>query len=58
MKVWWVLAYNQYYPWGELGNVHSTYETEEEAVAIANNLRGKFDHVYVENVSRLLGIEE
>ena len=43
MKVWWVLAWEQYYPSSELGNVHSTYATREEAVAVAEQLKIPWD---------------
>lgn len=56
MKVWWVLAWDHYYPQGGLENVHSTYATKAEAETAAKSLLflGTFDEVEVENVSYLL----
>lgn len=59
-KVWWVLAWYQYYPGGGLNNVHSTHYTEDEANDVAERLRaeGNYDYAEVENISRLLGIKD
>ena len=65
MKVFWVLAWEQYYPSGRLGNVYSQHETFEEAQLVADALRrgepmtsGYFDYVEIEDVSEMLGIKE
>lgn len=39
MRVWWVLAWSNYYPDGGLGNVYGTYATEQEAEDVAEELR-------------------
>lgn len=57
MKIWWVIAYDGYYPGSSLTNVHSTYKTEEEAKQQASKIND-FDYVEVINVSPLLGIEQ
>lgn len=63
MKVWWVLAWDHYYPRGGLNNVDSCWETEEEALKRANDLKVNgsddsndftFDYITVENISRRL----
>ena len=65
MKVWWVLAWDKYYPAGALGNVDSCWETEEEAMARAKEMRLEgtlnsnnyvYDHIQIEDVSERLGI--
>lgn len=55
-NVWWVLAYDQYYPEGGLGDVYKTCDSEEAANAVAAELKrtGSYDYVEVENVSHLL----
>lgn len=60
LKVWWVLGWEQYYPCGALRNVAATFKTKEEADESAENIRihGGYDYVEVENVSRMLGIED
>lgn len=59
MKVWWVLCWNQYYPYSGLANVHSTHASKEEADAAADSLKatGYYDYVEVENVAQMLGAE-
>jgi hypothetical protein len=59
MKVFWVLAYDWYYPETGLGNVKGTFLTKEEAEEYAETLRLRsFDEVYVEDVSVMLGLEK
>jgi hypothetical protein len=61
MKVFWVLAWETYYPNGGLGNVLSTHETLEEAIEAAKKLRiedQSYDFIAVEDVSEMLGIKE
>ena len=65
MKVWWVLAWQKYYPSEGLLNVESTWETREEAEAQASALRGGnpkdldyYDYVQVRNISDMLGITD
>ena len=58
MKVWWVLAWDTYYPDGALFNVDSTWENEESADAAAAELRGNRDHVCVVDVSDMLGVDK
>lgn len=43
MKVWWVLVWDACYPSGHLGNVHSTWATQEEAEAKVEELKNKED---------------
>jgi hypothetical protein len=59
MKVFWVIAWCTYYPGSGLTNVQSTHETLEEANEAAKKLNAlwEFDHVMVEDVSDMLGIE-
>lgn len=57
MKIWWVLAWDTYYPGSALLNVNSTWETEEDAEIAALKIKDE-DHVRVVNVSDMLGIEE
>jgi hypothetical protein len=63
MKVFWVLAWETYYPKGGLGNVLSMHETLEEANEAAEKIRIEdqwppYDFVAVEDVSEMLGIKE
>jgi hypothetical protein len=65
MKVFWVLAWEKYYPSRALNNVYSTHETFEEAQLVADALRRRepmandyFDYVEIEDVSEMLGIKE
>jgi hypothetical protein len=56
IKVWWVLAWDTYYPSGSLRNVKGTFYTEEEARKEKEELEAqeRFDYVEVANVSGLL----
>jgi len=58
MKVFWVLAWDQYYPGGRLSNVESTWETWEEAGARVKELEADpkcyFDYIEIEDISDLL----
>jgi hypothetical protein len=53
MKIWWVVAWDYYYPSGGLNNMQSTHSTEEEAIA-ASKLITTFDNVKVINISSFL----
>lgn len=44
MKIWWVLAWDNYYPDGSLGNVKSTWGTKEEAIAEEKRLADPSSH--------------
>jgi hypothetical protein len=59
MKVFWVLAWDQYYPGGGLRNVESTWETFEEAQARVNELDADpkcyFDYIEIEDISDMIG---
>lgn len=63
MKVWWVIAWDNYYPDGNLNNVRSTWETKEEAereqlrLMAGSRLTHVPDHVEIVDVSELLGID-
>lgn len=52
MKIWWVLAWEQYYPNSGLGNVYATFADEYEARQLAADLErdGDHDHVKVVNI--------
>jgi len=39
MKVWWVVAWDNYYPREELNNVIATYYTEQMAIAFKNDVK-------------------
>lgn len=69
MKIWWVTAWDNYYPDGGLDNVKGTFATESEAQEFAELLRtrglawegmpgktyySKCDNVAIDNVARLL----
>lgn len=60
MKVFWVLAWDQYYPGGRLNNVESTWATFEEAQARAKELKEDpgcyYDYVEIEDVSDMIGV--
>lgn len=57
LKVWWVLAWDQYYPKGSLDNVRSTHSSFEEAEGEISALRAAFDNVEIINISDKLGID-
>jgi len=57
MKVFWVVAYDQYYPSGGLGNVLETFATRKEADAYADDVTG-YEFIEVHDVRHLLGITE
>jgi hypothetical protein len=56
LKVWWVVAWDTYYPSGSLRNVKGTFYTEEGAKAFTEELeaQGRFDNVEIVNVSDYL----
>ena len=56
LKVWWVAAWDTYYPSGSLRNVKDTFYTEEEARRKKKELEDQeiFDYVEVVNVSDYL----
>ena len=56
MKVWWVFAYDQYYPSAGLSDVKNTFATEEEAQAYVDELQSTCDYVRIVNVSDMLGL--
>jgi hypothetical protein len=60
MKVFWVMAWEQYYPEGALRNVRGTFHTREEAAVLeAKLLSAKdYDHVEVIDVRHLIGVEQ
>lgn len=62
MRIYWVLAWNQYYPSGALSDVESTWSTMEEAEARKKQLQDDpecyYDYIDVEDVSDLLGIDD
>jgi hypothetical protein len=58
-KVWWVLAWNDYYPSSGLGNVKKTFSTKSEAREYAERLEAgegyaDYDNVEIVNVSDYL----
>ena len=55
MKVFWVIAYDRYYPYGGLADVLKTFATREEAEAYADAAPG-YDEIEVYDVSDMLGI--
>lgn len=57
MKVFWVVAYDQYYPDGGLDNVRKTFATRAEAEEYAKTVKD-YDHVEVHDVRSMLGINE
>lgn len=54
MKVYWVLAWDTYYPCGGLDDVKSTHAIEEEAWEAARILQGNYDYVTVEDIRNLV----
>ena len=57
MNVFWVLAYDQYYPSGGLGNVKRTFSSWEEAVEYTETIQG-YDYVEIQDVSSMLGVDK
>lgn len=53
-RVWWVVAWDFYYPCGGLNNVKSTHSSETEAAEEAASLIGIYDSVEVINVSSFI----
>ena len=39
MKVWWVVAWDNYYPCEELRNVRGTFNTKQEAIDFADKIK-------------------
>jgi hypothetical protein len=64
IKRFWVLAWYDYYPSSGLGNVHSTWETMEEADREVQRLKDNatlgdhYDNIRVYDVSDLLGVND
>lgn len=65
MKIWWVTAWQNYYPDGGLDNIKGSFSTKEEAEEFAKTLRAegmpspgsflpRYDFVEVENIAHLL----
>lgn len=65
MKIWWVTAWQNYYPDGGLDNIKGSFSTKEEAEEFAEKLRAeglsqgirfypRYDFVEVENIAHLL----
>jgi hypothetical protein len=50
MKVWWVYAWNQYYPSSCLGDLIDTFATAAEAEVFADGLKDTGNYSYVEVV--------
>jgi hypothetical protein len=45
IKVWWVVAWNTYYPDEELGNVIETFYTEESAISFQQDVKQNGHHI-------------
>lgn len=58
MKRYWLLAWNQYYPYGELDNVHSRYNTREEAEVVKQKLKNEYDFVRIIDIENWVPEEE
>ena len=54
MKIYWVLAWDSYYPKRALDNVEGRFETYEEACEYANTIMRNFDNVEIENILPLI----
>lgn len=54
MRLWWVVAWDQHYPYSQLRNVKGTYETEEQAAVSADALKDSWDFVEVVNVKDMI----
>jgi len=50
MKVWWVYAWDQYYPSSCLGDLVHTFATYAEAYVCADGLRDSGNYNYVDIV--------
>lgn len=57
MNVFWVLAYDNYYPAPGLGNVKAAFDTREAAEEYAKNFKG-YDNVEIADITYLLGISD
>jgi hypothetical protein len=57
MKVFWVIAYDRYYPRGGLDDVRETFATRAEADEYAATVEG-YDEIEIHDVSRMLGVQE
>lgn len=60
MKVFWLVAWDTYYPSGALRNVQGTYATKEEAMSALRGLQDTVyarDHAEVIDVSEMLGLD-
>lgn len=56
MRLWWVVAWDKYYPSAALGNVIATYATEAEAEShkVSTQNQDSYDVVQVINVKDLV----
>lgn len=59
MKVFWVLAWCQYYPGGKLNNVESTWSTYDEAIQRAEEIKSDeyhgYDFIEIVDISEMIG---
>ena len=51
MKIWWIIAYDEYYPCGGLDDLIGSYETEREAKEHAKSIYSGWDVVKVINIT-------
>jgi hypothetical protein len=54
IKVWWVVAWNVYYPGEELDNVIDTFYTEESAIAFQQEVKQNGHYLVFENNGKKL----
>ena len=58
LKLWWVVAWDHYYPDSSLGNVKRTFATKAEADEEVKEMErdGRYDRVTVIDISEYLGL--
>ena len=54
MKIWWVFAFDGYYPSGGIEDLSGSFPTEEEAEEFAQLIYSDWDNVQVINITEHL----
>ena len=58
MKVWWVVAWDNYYPCEELHNVRGTFNSEQEAINFADKIKQFGNDIKYEYKGKLIEFNE
>ena len=58
MKVWWVVAWDDYYPSEELKNVRGTFNSKQEAIDFADKIRQFGNDIQYEYQGKMIEYNE